>query len=61
MLPKMKGKYIAYCEGDDYWIDENKLQLQYDIMERYSDVYILTLFSTSGFKLNPSYILNSFL
>lgn len=42
MLPKMKGKYIAYCEGDDYWIDENKLQLQYDIMERYSDVYMCT-------------------
>ena len=32
LLPYSKGEFLAFCEGDDYWVDENKLQKQYDVM-----------------------------
>jgi glycosyltransferase involved in cell wall biosynthesis len=37
LIKKAKGKYIAFLEADDYWVDEQKMQKQVSFLENNSD------------------------
>lgn len=38
IVPKAKGKFIAFLEADDYWIDSQKLNIQVSVFESQPDV-----------------------
>ena len=46
-----KGDYIAICEGDDFWITNTKLQIQYDFMENNPEYSLCT---HSGYNIHEN-------
>jgi glycosyltransferase involved in cell wall biosynthesis len=53
MLKFCTGKYMAYCEGDDYWTDPNKLQRQVDFLDEHLE-YVATTENAEFFDMKTN-------
>ena len=59
LYSRISGKYFIVLEGDDYWTDSNKLQLQYDFMESNPDYIAVAhncvVVNAEGVEVNINY------
>ena len=53
---KCKGKYIAMCEGDDYWTDPYKLQKQVDYLDEHPECGLVYTNYKKYIQENQSFI-----
>lgn len=59
-LKACTGKYIALCDGDDYWTDPNKLQKQVDFLEKNKTVDIVCTNYNKYFNKSKKTVNNCF-
>ena len=53
-FPRARGKYIAMCEGDDFWTDPEKLSIQAGYMEEHPEC-AMTLHSAKIMRLDGAW------
>jgi glycosyltransferase involved in cell wall biosynthesis len=54
-----KGEFIAILEGDDYWIDNNKLQMQYDYLTQNNRCALVYTLSRDYYSDKKTFKINS--
>jgi len=58
ILGVARGKYLAYCEGDDYWCYKNKLQKQVELIEQDAEVAAVHTDWVRSRKLHGSWVVD---
>lgn len=58
LCQRAASPYIAFCEGDDYWVDEYKLQKQVDYMEKHR--HLRTCFAKARIDAPEDWFLRSY-